>query len=451
LEKQLVAPPDANFDHANFYWRMELQPEAVATLHSTNSIGNDTLQMTENRYRGMVARISRGRGAGEERQIAANTATNVTIAPAWSIPPDASSVFVIAENGWKFGALAPSSPVRFSFPDRGGETVHLTGRAANVNDVECSGELSIVTRWQIGGGGTSDGGVPPQPFFGLNAGPRGTVLLSGVSFPDLANTHSISAGTLTLYYRDELQSMAAKLGDAIGESDEVIRVVPSDFAAEGAMLQLGKEVIRVEEVLDGGATYLVRRAAHGSIADAHEAGDAVYRLTGRTEIAPFPREFFGSPYSGSWSFPISQPKVRIASAEFFVTNRFGNSPARGITLTHNQDAGLRTLSGGQYSIQVSGYLAVEQSAAPPLIVEASRSVRDVYAVLGKPGDAEIQVELKVDGGSYCTLTFLAGMTVSDAVDGRGLAPLIDGSQVTLDVLSVGSGSPGADLTVLIRL
>jgi len=78
-------------------------------------------------------------------------------------------------------------------------------------------------------------------------------------------------------------------------------------------------------------------------------------------------------------------------------------------------------------------------------------VRDVYVMLGKPGDAEIQVELKVDGGSYCTLTFLAGMTVSDAVDGRGLAPLIDGSQVTLDVLSVGSGSPGADLTVLIRL
>ena len=52
LEKQLVAPPDANFDHANFYWRMELQPEAAATLHSANSIGNDALQMTENRYRG---------------------------------------------------------------------------------------------------------------------------------------------------------------------------------------------------------------------------------------------------------------------------------------------------------------------------------------------------------------------------------------------------------------
>ena len=29
LPKQLAAPPDPNFDHANFYWRMELQPEAA--------------------------------------------------------------------------------------------------------------------------------------------------------------------------------------------------------------------------------------------------------------------------------------------------------------------------------------------------------------------------------------------------------------------------------------
>ncbi len=29
LAEQLVGPPDSNFDHANFYWRMELQPEAA--------------------------------------------------------------------------------------------------------------------------------------------------------------------------------------------------------------------------------------------------------------------------------------------------------------------------------------------------------------------------------------------------------------------------------------
>ena len=202
----MIAPLDPNFDHANFYWRMELQSESAATIHSATSVGNDGLQMTENRYRGMMARITRGRGAGQERAIAANTATELTVSPAWTVIPDASSFFVVAETGWQFGALAKSSPVQFAIPNRGGETVQVCGRAANVNDLECSAELSTVTRWQIGGSGTSDADVPPAPFFGLGAGQRGgTVELSGVSFTDLTNTSTISAATLTMHYWDELR------------------------------------------------------------------------------------------------------------------------------------------------------------------------------------------------------------------------------------------------------
>ena len=58
-EQELIAPLDPNFDHANFYWRMELQSEIPATIHSTSLVGNEGLQMTVNRYRGMIARISR--------------------------------------------------------------------------------------------------------------------------------------------------------------------------------------------------------------------------------------------------------------------------------------------------------------------------------------------------------------------------------------------------------
>src|SRR5207248_549557 len=42
LPKQLIAPPDSNFDHANFYWRMELLPELGVTTHSGNTAGNGT-------------------------------------------------------------------------------------------------------------------------------------------------------------------------------------------------------------------------------------------------------------------------------------------------------------------------------------------------------------------------------------------------------------------------
>ena len=48
-QKQLVPPPDANFDHANFYWRLELQPENAATIHSPDTVGNGTLEMAVNR------------------------------------------------------------------------------------------------------------------------------------------------------------------------------------------------------------------------------------------------------------------------------------------------------------------------------------------------------------------------------------------------------------------
>jgi hypothetical protein len=177
----------------------------------------------------------------------------------------------------------------------------------------------------------------------------------------------------------------------------------------------------------------------------------VYHLQSTTVIAPFPPEFFGSPYSGSWSYPIVLPDVRVASAELFVTNQQGNSPVQNICLTHTTDSGLRTLATGQYSIQVDGYLAVDQSVAPPLVIEASHSVRDVSAVLGSPADAAVQLQVNVNGTLYCALSFDPWATTLIPVDGNTLPPLPAGAQVTLSVLSVGSTVPGSDLTVIIRL
>lgn len=454
LAKQLVAPPDPNFDHANFYWRMEMQPEFSGTIHSATTVGNGTLAMAVNRYRGMIARITRGKGAGQERAVTANSATTLTVAPAWDVEPDATSHFVVAENGWRFGALGTTSPVQFTVPNRAGETVQISGRAANVNDVESAAEISTLTRCQIGGSGGADDDVPPRPYFGLAAVPKGGgVVLSGVSFEDLENTHTITSGTLTLHYWNELLGTPSlALAGAISNTDTVLDLNAAGTAAVGDLIQIGIEVLRVEEVLLSGTRYGVTRNIDDSGAVAHAAGATVYTLAVKTAIAPFPPEFFGSPYSGSWTHTIPLPDARVAAAELFVTNDRGNSESRGIYLTHNDNLGLRTLSGGQYSIQVSGYLAVDELAAPPLIVEAPHAVRDVYAVLGRVADSPVQVRLNVNGATYCTLTFpAAGVNVSDAADGNALPPLQTGSKVTLSVLSVGATYPGADLTVLIRL
>ncbi|MGO9260947.1 MAG: phage tail protein [Bryobacteraceae bacterium] len=453
LAEQAIPPADPNFDHANFYWRMELQSEEPATVYSASTVGNGTLQMAANGNRGMVARITRGTGAGQEQTIAANTTTTLTLASPWTVTPDATSFFVVAESGWHFAALAKSSPTEFEIPNQAGEVVEITGRAANANNVECPAALATVTRWQIGGGGAGDSAVPAQPSFALGASPLGgTAQLSAVSFPNLNDTNSISSGTLTLHYWNELTGQPTlTLAAAIGSTGQTLALSAAGAATPGTFIQLDGEVMQVETVGNGGASYTVTRGMHGSAAAAHTAQAAIYTLATTTVIAPFPPEFFGTPYSGSWLFPIPMPDVRVASAELYVTNDRGNSPTASICLTNNDDKGMRTLSGGQYTIQIGGYLAIDQSAAPPLVVDASHSVRDVFAVLGTAADASVQVQLNVNGGAYCTLIIPAGQLVSSVVSGLGMAPLVAQSQITLSVISVGQTYPGADLTVLIRL
>jgi hypothetical protein len=453
LPKQSAVPADANFDHATFYWRLELQPEAQVTIHGPTTIGNDGLVMADNRYPGAIARITRGRGAGEERSIAGNNATTLTVVPAWTVVPDASSRFVVTESGWQFGAVSQTSPVQFAIANRAGETVEILGRSANVAGVECAAEISTVTRWQIGGSGSSDADVPPKPFFGLSAGLRGgSVELSGVSFSDLENTRTISSGTLSVYCWDELSGWPTLvLANDVAVDDVAVDLASSGAATVGNFVQIDDEVLRVDRVENNGTRYVVTRGMHGSVAASHTAGAYVFALQRRTSIAPFPADFFGSPYSGSWSFAVMMPDVRVASAELFVNNARGSSPTRAICLTNQIDHGLRTLSGGQYSLQVDGYLAVEQSATPALIVESTHAVRDVFAVLGTVADGDVRVRVDVDGTSYCTLTISGGQTTSTAVEVLGLGALASGSRVTVSILSVGTTYPGADLTVVIRL
>ena len=453
LAPQSIAPPDPNFDHANFYWRMELVPETAATLFSTNTVGNAGLNMTANAYAGMTARITRGTGAGQECAIASNTATTLTVSTTWITEPDPTSLFTIAASAWKPGATTTSATAEFAVPNWSGEVVQITGRAANVHNVECDPGLSIVTRWQIGGAGLADSAPPPRPLFGLGNGQQGgTVALSGVGFTSLTNTRSISSATLTLYYWNELQGASTfALASAMGATDSTLSLNQPGPAGQGSYLQIDEEVMTVTGTSNGGATYQVARGRDGTQPAAHAGLAPVYHLASASTIASFPPEFFGSAYSGTWSSPVILPDVRVACGELFVTNNKGSSPAGSIALTATTDVGLRTTSGGQYTIQVDGFLALDQCAAPPLVMDASHAVREVYAVLGTAADAQVQLQLNVNGSPYCSWVFDPSNSVSHSVVGNTLPPLMQGSQVTLSILSVGQVYPGADLTVLIRL
>ncbi len=455
LGSEITPPPDSNFDHANFYWRMELQPEYSATLQSASSVGNGTLEMPANTYQGAITRITRGTGVGQERVVASNNTTTLQLTLPWDTTPDSTSYFVVAESAWHAGASANASPVKFQIPNETGATIHITGRAANASNAETPVQLCTVTRWVIGGAGAIDVAAPPMPSFGLglSATNGGTVELSAVSFDDLTNTHTITAGTLALYYWPELAGTPTlMLASAIGATDTLINLSAAGTARAGWRIQIEAEVAQVVAVLDSETQYQVTRGADGSTAAAHASSTLVYDLQQTTVIVPFVADFFGSPYSGAWSFPTPLADCRIASAELFVTNVIGNSPTGSICLTGTTDYGLRTLSGGQFSFQVEGFLAIETGATPDIIVENAHSARDVYAVIRQaPSGGAVELQINQNGAAYCTLTIADGATVSNSVDGATLPPLIAGATLSLDIEMVGATNPGADLTVIIRL
>ncbi len=345
--------------------------------------------------------------------------------------------------------------------------MQITGRAANANNQESPPELAIVTRWVIDGAGAGgqDSDVPPIPAFGIGviANRAGYLEVGGIGFTTLTNTTTISAATFTLHYFDETQGQPpTELSASVLSTDQVINLNVAGTSAAGSFIQVETEVMQIAGVLNSGAQYEVARAMHGTTAAAHASGVTVYPLQSTVAIASFAPNFFGSPAGGGWQMPVLLPDVRVASAELFVTNSRGNSPTAVEAVTQTVDSGLRTMSGGQYSIEVQGFLAIENSAAPDLVIGATRSVLDVSAVVQQaPTDTPIQLNLNQTppGQSqsvYCTLTIPVGALVNDPtlsvpVTGFLLPPLISGATVTLDITAVGGTNPGSDMTVTIRI
>ena len=138
-----------------------------------------------------------------------------------------------------------------------------------------------------------------------------------------------------------------------------------------------------------------------------------------------------------------------------MTNSRGNSSVAAESFTSTTDLGLRSLLGGQLTIQVEGPLAIQTNAAPPLLVETACSVRDVYAVVqDAPSTDPIVMQLTQNGTVYCELTIAALATVSNVVNGFALGPLQAEALIGLNITSVtetANTAPGSDLTVTIRL
>jgi hypothetical protein len=278
----------------------------------------------------------------------------------------------------------------------------------------------------------------------------------GVAFTSLTNTTTILAGTLELFYWDELNSPSSKtLASAISATDTTVLLNAAGPASANDLIQIEGEVLLVTATSGGGTSYTVTRASHGSTAASHAASVAIYHLKRDVSIAPFVKGFFGSPASGSFSYSVFLPDARIAAAELFMTNAVGGGQVATGSFGPTTDQGLRTLSGGQLSIQVDGYLAIQSDAAPPLVIDETHAVRDIFAVVREaPSGGAIQLQLRQGSTVYATLTIADGAIVSGVVSGFGLPALQANERLSLDITAVpGSAGtlPGRDLTVTIRL
>jgi hypothetical protein len=452
-----IGPPDASYDHTNFYYRYQYTGQMPTTIFSANSIGWENLGASPGAYAGMVVRILEGTGRGQERPITTNDQTTLSVAPAWSVIPDTTSTFAIAEPSWRFGAISVTSPAQFEIPYQSGTFIQISGRAANVNNIESDPALCPMTVCALGGG-NPDVGVAPAPGFSLDPVGGGEVNLFGIGFDDLSNTSSISSGTLQLFYWREIDPPSPfRLAAPINNSAATVQI-QGGTPAFGDVIQIGFELMTVLSTDTASGSCQVLRGALGSAAVNHNTGDSILDLKSSVIIVPFASDFFRNKASGNFLHTFSLPDVRISAAEFFVTNSFGNGQTSQRCYTPGPEGGLRTLSGGQFAIQVAGYLATEQNAAPALTVEQTHAVRDIRATLNQPpAGYDIAITVRQNGTLYCNLVVSSGnANSSSVVDGVNLAPLQEGANLTLDVSLTpvanytGSLNPGRDLTVTIR-
>jgi len=455
---QLVLPPDELYDHTNFYWREEVMGTTQANISSSNSIGNTALTLEPGGLIGRALRVVNGSGVGQERIITGNTSTAISVSPPWTVSPNGGSEFCVAESNWHLGCSSTTSPARFEVPNRQGVTLHVTGRSANLTNLESPAGLAPLTRHTLAGseGGNVDVAPPPEPFFGLAPTGQGTISLVGLSFATLQNTHTVSSAQLTVYYWDELQSPSLTvLAAAAGSGVTAMEFTAPQLLEVGSFVQVGREVIKLEERVGAGNVFQVSRGRFDTEAGSYASGHQCFPLSTRLVVVPLQPTMFGASQASSFSHSTFIPDVRVVAASLFVRNSRGNSLVSSQAFTQTTAFGLRTLSGGQYSIQYSGFLAIQSDVAPPLIIESAHAVGDVFATVSEaPTGAPVELAVRVDGTLYCSLTIPAGATVSNVVNGLLLPPLQDGSIVSLDVVSVGtavSDSPGKDLTVTIRL
>ncbi|MGC8855149.1 MAG: hypothetical protein ACP5OY_09620, partial [Halothiobacillaceae bacterium] len=176
------------------------------------------------------------------------------------------------------------------------------------------------------------------------------------------------------------------------------------------------------DVVPSGEFYLQRaypgvpegQATFGTLRCAHLAGIRFYKLDQKTFTFSVRKGFFRTPDLPA-RIEAKLPSACVVAALAGVANHFGYGPFTVFPLSrHNEPymPGLRTCNGGAYIFQRPGPLAVEDTAAMPVRVQDSASIRSIYAYVQRgtsdPGAQLFTVKRRRAGGeAWEPLEYLA--------------------------------------------
>ncbi len=396
---------------------------------------------------------------GQERVISANIADTITIETPWDVVPDATSKFAIVETTWALASESDTDIITVMLPLFTASTFEISLRSVGKDNLELDQLESPSLLWQIGVGSASgsDSGVPATPAFGFALIEEGTVSIGGIGFSVLENLSSVYVGQLGILFWDELGAPTpVSLGAALSPSDATVTLGGlSASLVEGDLFQIEEEIFEITGDPTSGNIYPVTRGRYQTSAVAHDIANPVFVLTRRDMTIPFVPGYFSSTAAVGFRYNFRLPNVRISAADFTLYNRVGASARAEESYTGVTSFGVRTLSGGQITMNVHGYLAIEASAGNSYVVDRTTVVRDVSAYVQEaPVGDDIEILVRVNGNPYCDLVIPAGSNVATTVSKFNTQALPQGAKLSFDILNVPSaslGTPGRDLTVLLQI
>jgi hypothetical protein len=146
------------------------------------------------------------------------------------------------------------------------------------------------------------------------------------------------------------------------------------------------------------------QATFGTLKCAHQAGIRFYKLDQKTFTFSVKKGFFRTPGLPA-RIDAKLPSACIVAAVAGVANHFGYGPFTVFPLSHHNEPfmpGDRTCSGGAYTFQIPGPLAVQDNVAIPMKVQDAASIRCTYAYLQQgtsDGQSAYFVKISRDGGA----------------------------------------------------